>query len=108
MPWSTRLSKEGWNYYDDYSTGRYACSVPDSLTNTVVITGGGFDENSSKLVTRYSLQGFVEDLPQLGEGRFDHGCGTYQRSDGTQVTRKYLSRSAKTPVRLCLVCLIFN
>ena len=77
--------------------------MPDSLTNTVVITGDGFDENSSKLVTRYRLQGFVEDFPQLGEGRFDHGCGTYQRSDGN-----CLSRSAKTPAILCLVCLIFN
>merc|ERR1719348_2788193 len=64
---------------------KYACAISDDATNTVVLTGGGFHEDSSKLVTRYSLGGFEEDMPPLQEGRMDHGCGTYYREDGTQV-----------------------
>jgi len=68
----------------EYKT-KYACSIPDLDSHSVVLTGGGFDEDFSKLVSRYNLHGFVEDLPQLTEGRFDHGCGSYRRADGTQV-----------------------
>ena len=30
--------------------------------------------------------GWVEDLPQLIEGRYNHGCGSYLRVSGTQVS----------------------
>ena len=37
-------------------------------------------------VSRYNMQGWVEDLPQLIEERYAHGCGSYLRDDGTQVS----------------------
>jgi len=68
----------------EYRT-KYACSIPDLDGHSVVLTGGGFDEEVSKVVTRYNKHGFVEDMPQLTVGRFDHACAAYQRDDGTQV-----------------------
>ena len=29
------------------------------------------------LYCRYGLEGWLEDLPQLNVGRFEHGCGSY-------------------------------
>ena len=54
------------------------------LTNpTVIITGG---KNTKQTVSRYNIQGWVEDLPSLVVGRYDHGCASYLRdADGTQV-----------------------
>merc|ERR1712106_418861 len=68
----------------EYRT-KYACSIPDLDGQSVVLSGGGFDEEVSKVVTRYNKHGFVEDMPQLTVGRFDHACAAYQRDDGTQV-----------------------
>ena len=41
------------------------CLIPDDDTGSVVITGGNEDEIVTARVTRYDLQGFIEDLPQL-------------------------------------------
>merc|ERR1719270_3365857 len=60
----------------------YACSIPDKTTNSLIITGGW---NTLHRVSRYSTAGFLEDLPDLNEGRASHGCGAYQREDGTPV-----------------------
>ena len=62
---------------------RGACAIPDLVTDSVIITGG---EDSVSVVSRYDRMGWVEDLPQLIEGRYDHGCGSYLRVDGTQVS----------------------
>ena len=62
---------------------RGACAIPDIITDSVFITGGDY---TSQMVSRYDLQGWVEDLPQLIEGRYGHGCGSYIRVDGTQVS----------------------
>merc|ERR1711892_541680 len=59
-----------------------ACAIPDIITDSVFITGGGYHPQT---VSRYDLQGWVEDLPQLIDGRDSHGCGSYLRVDGTQV-----------------------
>jgi len=59
-----------------------ACAIPDLITDSVFITGGGF---TLQTVSRYDLLGWLEDLPQLKEGRHYHGCGSYFRGDGTQV-----------------------
>ena len=47
--------------YDVYG----GCLIPDDDTGSVVITGGNKDEIVTARVTRYDLQGFIEDLPQL-------------------------------------------
>ena len=46
---------------------RRACAVPD--TDTVIIIGGW---HTLTTVSRYSVQGWKEDLPNLITGR--HGC----------------------------------
>merc|ERR1719430_3012103 len=60
----------------------HACSIPDKTTDTLLITGG---LNTTKTVSRYSGFGFLEDLPSLNNGRYNHGCGAYMREDGIQV-----------------------
>ena len=51
-------------------------------SNTLVITGGDYTET---IVSRYGTSGYMEDLPSLNQGRYDHGCGAYYGDDGTQV-----------------------
>ena len=54
----------------------------------MIITGGTVTRYGGHLgkVSKYNMQGWVEDLPQLIEGRYAHGCGSYLREDGTQVS----------------------
>ena len=61
---------------------RKACAIPD--TDTVVITGGYY---SQKRVSRYSVQGWQEDLPDLNTGRRNHACAGYM-SGGRKVRNK--------------------
>ena len=61
--------------------------MQDLTSDSVILTGG---EYSDRMVSRYDLQGFVEDLPQLVQGRYGHGCGSYLRGDGTQVSVVYV------------------
>ena len=58
---------------------RRACSI--SLPDSVIITGGLSTWN---IVSRYSKDGWVEDLPSLKVGRRSHGCSQYL-SGGDQV-----------------------
>ena len=38
---------------------------------------------------RYGMLGWVEDLPSLAEGRFQHACGSYKTVDtGAQVIER--------------------
>ena len=62
---------------------RQACAIPD--TDTVIITGG---YNTETTVSRYSVQGWQEDLPALTKGRLNHACTSYM-SGGRRV-RKYV------------------
>ena len=67
---------------------RYSCSIQDLTSQTVIITGGvdeGMTATNLKKVTRYDIEGFVEDMPPLNIGRAVHGCGAYLRdTDGSQ------------------------
>jgi len=63
-----------------YQATRYACSIAD--TDSVILTGG---RDSMRVVARYNLQGFVEYLPSMQEGRRYHGCGSYHNTDGQMV-----------------------
>ena len=51
---------------------RYACSI--ELPEMFILTGG---EHSMKKVSQYSISGWMDDLPELNEGRRDHGCGFF-------------------------------
>ena len=65
-----------------FPISRWACTIPDTETNTVIVTGGG----DNTRVSRYGKDGFLEDLPSLTEGRRNHGCGGYFREDGIMVS----------------------
>ena len=61
---------------------RNACAIPD--TDTVIIIGG---LHTKTTVSRYSVQGWQEDLPALSTGRRNHACTSFM-SGGRRV-RKY-------------------
>ena len=63
---------------------RQACAIPDPDTDTVVITGGWWTQTT---VSRYSVQGWVEDLPALSTGRRNHACTSFM--SGRRRVRKY-------------------
>ena len=56
--------------------------MPDLISASVILTGGYY---SLQGVARYDILGYVEDLPPLLVGRWNHSCGSYTRIDGTQV-----------------------
>ena len=62
-----------------------ACSITD--TNSVVITGGGsqYGSSSTSRVTRYDMNGWVEDLPSLITARNNHACALYITDTGAKV-----------------------
>ena len=57
-----------------------ACFI--NLGPTVILTGGSLSPNR---VSEYSETGFTRDLPQLLQGRFDHGCSYFENEEGTKV-----------------------
>jgi len=60
----------GGGTFDLRHSGEYACGIPDEDTIVMI---GGYDP-AHNYVTRYNVNGFVEELPQLPENRFDHAC----------------------------------
>ena len=64
----------------------FSCGISDDDDNSYIITGGETtDKGSNSLVSKYSEQGFMEDLPALKQQRRRHGCGTYVDSNGSKV-----------------------
>ena len=57
--------------------------MPDLTSDSVIIIGG---YNTMSTVSRYGVLGWVEDLPSLEVERYAHGCGSFFRGDGTQVS----------------------
>jgi len=58
---------------------RNSCPVQDG--ESVILTGGS-DHKPPNSVVRYNIQGYVEDLPSLNEGRWHHVCAPLYTSDG--------------------------
>ena len=48
----------------------------------MILTGGYISLNR---VSEYSETGFTRDLPQLLQGRRDHGCSYFENEEGTKV-----------------------
>jgi len=70
---ATELTAErvpGGGGFDLSHSGAEACGIPDA-GDTIVLTGGV----GHNYVTRYDVNGFVEELPQLPENRRLHACG---------------------------------
>ena len=48
----------------------------------MILTGGTYSRNR---VSEYSETGFTRDLPQLLQGRGNHGCSYFENEEGTKV-----------------------
>ena len=48
----------------------------------MILTGGDYSPNR---VSEYSETGFTRDLPQLLQGRYNHGCSYFENEEGTKV-----------------------
>merc|ERR1719481_91040 len=57
-----------------------ACSI--ELPEMFILTGGDYTLTT---VSRYSTSGWMEDLPELNEGRGYHGCGYFYNDDMQRV-----------------------
>jgi len=62
-----------------YDTTR-ACSI--ELPEMFILTGG---LDTWTTVSRYTTSGWMEDLPELNEGRWTHGCGYFYNDDMQRV-----------------------
>lgn len=51
---------------------------------TFVLTGG-YDSGAVSTVSRYNINGWVEDLDDLITGRYQHGCTQYKNHLGDRV-----------------------
>jgi len=58
----------------NFYTNRDACAISDPTSDTGVLTGG---QSTQTRVARYNLEGLVETLPSMNNGRARHGCGSY-------------------------------
>ena len=59
---------------------RSSCLIDEG--ETFVLTGGAGSEST---VSRYNINGWVEDLDDLITGRFSHGCTQYENTLGARV-----------------------
>jgi len=78
---SAELVPAGGQIFNLQGRTRLACAI--DTKDSVVVTGGISEEVTSG-VLRYNLEGFVENLPNMNNKRFDHACGSYT-SGGTLV-----------------------
>ena len=56
------------------------------MGSSVIITGGAYNPTT---VSQYNEAGWVRDLPDLLQGRENHGCSYYDNSQGSQVRYLY-------------------
>ena len=50
---------------------------------TFLITGG---TGSMKIVSRYNISGWIEDLEELNDGRWAHACAQFVNNNGNMVS----------------------
>ena len=60
----------------------YSCVIDEG--DYFLVTGGG-DVVSYNKAVRYDINGWKEDLDNLIQGRWHHGCTQYSNSDGIKV-----------------------
>jgi len=78
---TTELVGGGEQYNLQQST-RDACGITEPGSDYIILTGGDYSRNT---VARYTLQGFVGNLPSLKIGRSGHGCGVFDTNTGQKV-----------------------
>ena len=54
------------------------------MGTSVMITGGWYSGTHTR-VSEYKETGWVRDLPDLLQGRWNHGCSYYDNNEGSQV-----------------------
>ena len=69
---------------------RWACSIQDKDTNTFVVTGG---KETSRKVSSYNQDGWQEDLPDLKNGRWSHGCSNFVSGESETVMQVNFNKS---------------
>jgi len=72
--------------FDLRHSGDWSCGIPDA-GDTIVLTGGEIHN----YVTRYNVNGFVEELPQLPENRYAHACSALPATGALVVAGGYTS-----------------
>ena len=62
----------------------YSCLIDEG--KTFLLTGGeDFVTETSSRVSRYDINGWLEDLDDLNTGRSQHGCARYTNNNGDKV-----------------------
>ena len=66
----------------------------------MIVTGGWSGGNylDAGKVVAYNLDGWLEDLPDMIDLRYGHGCGHFTNTDGVLVDCKYLVINSTTLV----------
>jgi len=64
-------------YYQKHIYFSSACAI--NLGSSVILTGG---LNYFNTVSEYGEAGFIRYLPDLNQGRFNHGCSYYEDEEG--------------------------
>jgi len=66
----------GGEQYNLQRDTRGACGITEPGSDYIILTGGdGGDYTPFNTVAKYTVQGFVGNLPSLKIGRYAHGCG---------------------------------
>ena len=74
-----------------------SCTI--QLKDKVIVTGGWSDYYlDARKVVAYNLDGWLEDLPDMIDLRYGHGCGHFTNTDGVLVDCKYLVINSTTLV----------
>merc|ERR1712192_172834 len=81
--------------FDLSHIGDGACGIPDA-GDTIVLTGGW----KHNYVTRYDVNGFVEELPQLPENRWTHACGALPATGALLVAGGVIGRTSSVLILL--------
>jgi len=74
--WNNAEILPGGGTFKLLHSGYYACGIPDG--DTIVMTGGYCGD--CDYATRYNINGFVEELPQLPGVTYGHACAVLPSS----------------------------
>ena len=77
----------------------------------MIVTGGSEGGSSylkARKVIAYNLDGWLEDLPDMINSRFGHGCGHFTNTDGVLVEGKHFAINYITLAFRCTWLLVVN
>jgi len=77
---TTEIVTGGGRSFDLKTKSRQSCAI--QFDDYFILTGGLYSWDR-KTVAQYNLQGYIKNLPDLTEGRWDHGCGMYNGKGNT-------------------------